>query len=413
MMMAASHSQGKIAVDKIFGANGQALQAINKYGKEKVVNCTQGVLLDENEVLVWLPTVEKTFHSLAPADVVGYAPIRGLPDFLESIIDYTFGEYKPNTFIEAVATSGGAGALHHSIWNYSEIGDTILTTDWFWSPYRVLCKEAMRELDVFTLFDAAGKFNMPSFTKKTAEILERQTHLQIILNTPAHNPTGYSLSDPDWDAVLECLKGFASDGSKRITLLIDAAYLDFTGDPSGRKFFKKFEKLPANLLIIVAVSMSKSFTMYGQRTGAMIGLSSDQDVIREFVNINEYTSRATWSNINRGAMKTLSTICRDKTLVDQVNSERVGYLRLIEKRAEVFINEAKQVGLTMLPYIAGFFLTIPSDQPDDVCNKLHEKNIFLVPLEKGVRLAVCAVPTRKISGVAAAIKQAVDEVAAN
>ena len=153
--------------------------------------------------------------------------------------------------------------------------------------------------------------------------------------------------------------------------------------------------------------------MYGQRTGAMIGISSDQEVIREFININEYTSRATWSNINRGAMKTLATICRDKDLMAQVDAERAGYLRIIEQRAAIFMNEAKQVNLAPLPYIAGFFLTVPSDKPDDVCSKLHEKNIFLVPLEKGVRLAVCAVPTHKIPGLAAAIKQAVDEVAAN
>ena len=159
--------------------------------------------------------------------------------------------------------------------------------------------------------------------------------------------------------------------------------------------------------------MSKSFTMYGQRTGAMIGISSDEEVIREFVNVNEYTSRATWSNINRGAMKTLATICRDKALVEQTASERDGYLRIIEKRASVFIKEAKQEGLITVPYIAGFFLTIPSDRPDAVCDKLHDSNIFMVPLEKGVRMAVCAVPTRKISGLAAAVKKACDEVARN
>ena len=43
--------------------------------------------------------------------------------------------------------------------------------------------------------------------------------------------------------------------------------------------------------------------MYGQRVGAMIGISGNEEVITEFKNINTYTSRATWSNINRACMK--------------------------------------------------------------------------------------------------------------
>jgi aromatic-amino-acid transaminase len=408
MLMAASHSQGKIAVDKIFGANAQALQAINKFGKAGVKNCTQGVLLDEEEKLVLLPTVEKVLRSLASADIAGYAPIRGLPEFLSSMIDITFGDYRPNTFLEAVATAGGTGALHHTIWNYSEIGDTVLTTDWFWSPYRVLCKDALRRLDVFTMFDPSGSFNVSALDAKIAAVLEKQSNLIIILNTPAHNPTGYSLSDTDWDEVLWCANKHAAGSGKRITLLVDAAYLDFSGDPSGRRFLKKFEGLPANILVVVAVSLSKSFTVYGQRTGAMIGVSSDAEAIGEFVNINEYSNRATWSNINRAAMKTLATVAQDPVLLAELTAEREGHLDIIRKRAGMFMAEAGQVGLECLPYIAGFFITLRANKPDLLCDRLHKDNIFLVPLDKGVRLAVCALPSAKIPGLAAAIKKAAD-----
>lgn len=64
----------------------------------------------------------------------------------------------------------------------------------------------------------------------------------------------------------------------------------------------------------------------------------------------------------------------------------------------------------MLPYVAGFFLSIPSNDSDAVCNKLHEDNIFAVPLAAGVRIAVCAVPKHKIKGMAAKVKAAMDFV---
>lgn len=406
MNIVASHALGKVAVDKIFGAGAKAQQAINQYGRDRVINGAQGVLLDDQEKLVCLPTVEKVLRSLSTADLISYAPIRGLPEFLSDVIDVTFEEYKPDAYIQSIATAGGAGALHHAIWNYSAIGDTVLTTDWFWSPYRVLCQDALRSLDVFALFDELGNFNLRDFEHKTVALLKQQDNVLVILNTPAHNPTGYSLSVAEWEAVIDVCRRYTGNADKKITLLVDAAYLDYTSDREGRKFFKAFENLPANIFIILAVSMSKSFTMYGQRTGAMIGISSDRQAIEEFVSVNEYTSRATWSNINRGAMKALTTVYRDKTLLSNLQNERSQYLRIIEERARIFIAEAKQVELETLPYLAGFFLTIPSAAPDEFCDRLNKENIFLVPLDKGIRIAVCAIPTHKIPGLAASIKKA-------
>lgn len=70
--------------------------------------------------------------------------------------------------------------------------------------------------------------------------------------------------------------------------------------------------------------------MYGQRTGAMIGVSSDKSVIDEFAAINQYTSRATWSNINRPAMRTLATIYSDPELLAKVCAERDYYYQMIK-----------------------------------------------------------------------------------
>ena len=45
----------------------------------------------------------------------------------------------------------------------------------------------------------------------------------------------------------------------------------------------------------------------------LIGVSSSKDQIQEFVDVNKFTSRSTWSNCNRGAMDTLATIYKDKS----------------------------------------------------------------------------------------------------
>ena len=109
-------------------------------------------------------------------------------------------------------------------------------------------------------------------------------------------------------------------------------------------------------------------------------------------------------------MKALAVIYQDKELLAKLEEERGEYYALIRKRADIFMDEAKKVNLHMLPYIAGFFLSIPTDQPDAVCEKLHEDNIFAVPLAKGIRIAVCAVTVGKITGMAGKIAKAIGAV---
>lgn len=409
--MAAPHAKGKSAQDKIFGANSAAVAAAAKYGADKVTNATIGAILDEDEKLVCLPTVEKVYRGLSTNELIAYAPISGLPDYLEGVLDAAFGESRPEGHIAAVATAGGTGVIHHAIWNYMSKGETALTSDWYWGPYNVLCKDMERKLDTYQMLDENNKYNLPALKAKVMELFAKQDNLLLIINTPAHNPTGYSLNDADMDGVINILKEATAGGVKTATLLLDIAYLDYAGEKNEvRKIFRKVSNLPSNILTVVAYSMSKGFTLYGQRTGAMIGISASKEVIEEFAAVNQYTSRATWSNINRPAMKTLATIYKTPELLAAVEKERAEYYQMIKARADLFTKEAKECGLQMLPYVAGFFISIPTKNSDAVCEKLHEANIFAVPLAAGVRIAVCAVPLKKIQGMAAKVQAAMQAI---
>ena len=119
----------------------------------------------------------------------------------------------------------------------------------------------------------------------------------LILNTPAHNPTGFALSEADWDAVLAIACKEAAQG-KRISILVDIAYIDYAGEKNDvRRFMKKFSSLPDKVFVMLAFSMSKGYTMYGQRAGALVGISANTSVIDEFNDVVLYSARAAWSNI--------------------------------------------------------------------------------------------------------------------
>ncbi|MFC2638913.1 MAG: aminotransferase class I/II-fold pyridoxal phosphate-dependent enzyme [Mitsuokella sp.] len=408
--MAASHAAGKRLKDAIFGANAACREAAEKYGAGKVTNATIGVMMDDAGKLASIPTMERMFRSLSIEDYMSYAPISGLPAYLDAVIDLTFAAHKPEGYFGAIATAGGTGAIHHAVANYAERGEEVLTSDWFWGTYNVICNECGSYLTNFKLFDEAQNFNLADFTAKVDALLMKQDSLLVILNTPAHNPTGFSLTEADWDGVLALAKKHAAKG-KKISILVDIAYIEYAGEKNEtRKFMEKFGSLPENVLIMFSFSMSKGYTAYGQRTGALIAVSASKEVIEEFKEINKYTSRATWSNINRGAMTLLTRIQQDKSALAQFEKERDAFYKMIQNRGALFMEESKACGLNALPYKGGFFLSVPAKDPRAVCEKLHDNLIFAVPLRLGIRIAACSVAASKMKGVAAKVRNALQAI---
>lgn len=405
--------RGKCAEDNIFAANNRAVALADEIGNDKVVNGTVGSILDEEGHLAVLDVVLEAYKRLTPRQICAYAPIKGYEKFLESCIDQCFGQSRPDGYIEACATPGGTGVLHHVIHNYAVPGDEILITDWHWGAYNSLIDYPNNKVSTFEFLNEEGQFNLVSFREKVDEILNRQKNLVIILNGIANNPTGYSMSVSEWQAAVDVLKAAVEGKDKNVILVPDVAYLDYSGEKEEcRKFFKVFGNLPKNILVIVAYTLSKGFTLYGQRQGAMIAVTSDKDVAKEFVDVNQYASRATWSNCNSAAQNVMIDICSDPEKIRRLDRERDVYYKLIQERAAVFVEEAKEAGVKIVPYISGFFITIPVEGAQKVCDLLEKENIFLVPMKKGIRLAVCSISKAKMKGLAAKVASAINEAGA-
>lgn len=408
--MVAKHAKWPAKADAIFAIAGKAQEAIKAHGKENVTNSTLGALMDDDGKLIAFESVFGTLKNMPSEEISAYAPIAGMPEYLEAVEETFFAGYKPDAHIRTVATPGGTGALKVAMWNYTEKGDEILTSDWFWSPYQTISEEAGRKISTFKLFSDEGNFNVVDFKEKFSAILEKQDRLMAIINTPAQNPTGYSVSDEEWDEILDFLKEQAKNPEKKIILLVDTAYIDFAGEADERReFFTKFSNLPENLFVMAAFSTSKGYTMYGLRLGAIIGISSNQEIADEFRVSALHSGRANWSNGNRGGMLVVSEIFNNKELFKQYTEEKNRNKVMLRKRAEAFVEAANEVDLEILPYRDGFFVSLPCDKPYEISEALTEKNIFMVPLAKGVRFAVCAVSEEKCRKAPKIIKEVMDQ----
>ena len=388
--MAAYNGRNIPEEDKVFSASKRAKAMAKEKGKNAVINATIGSLLDDEGNLVVMKSIDKAMKSLSASEYAEYAPIAGIEGFKKAILKATFGTCDIKSFTRVVATPGGTGAIRNTVANYSCPGDKVLTHNWHWAPYKNIVEEMGRGLECFDLFNECGEFNVEDFAYKVRKLTRNQEHLVIIINTPANNPTGYSLSIQDWNEIKNVLDEV--DKSKKIALLIDVAYIDFAGEETEtRQFFSVADNLGANILPIVAYSASKTFSLYGFRCAAMICMAHNPEVADEFERVCTFSSRASWSNSPRAPQTIIQKIFEDEKLLDETKSERAKYREMLQKRGDAFSEESEKVGLEILPFKAGFFVTIPCSDPEELCVKLEQKGVFLIPISGGVRVSIASI----------------------
>lgn len=411
--MVIESSVREAGTDPIFRVAGEAGKRTAQVGKEAVINSTIGALMDDDGDLVCFKEVYDVLKALPNNELANYAGIPGTPEFREKVVDACFKSHRPDGFISAVATPGGTGAVRHAIANYTEFGDKVLVPDWYWAPYRTIANENRRDVQEFSMFDENGKFNMESYKSVFSALLESQERVLSIMNTPAHNPTGHSLSDDEWKELIAFYTQLAeAHPESRQIILCDIAYIDFAGseDHDARAFMELLSGLPENILILYAFSASKSFTMYGLRNGALICVAPTQEIADEFDASCSFSTRGTWSNGTRGAMKTLVEIYSDDNLLQAFTAEQDFYRGMLQRRAKAFLDSAEKIGLEICDYHDGFFLSIPCENAAAVSEKLMEENFFIVALKKGLRFAPCAVSEKKCALAPELIKKAMTEV---
>ncbi len=397
-------------VDTVFEAASGAIEAIKKHGDAAVVNGAFGTYFDESGKLLTFNNVYEVFDQVDVIQKAKYASsIYGPPEYQAAVKQWLFGKHALAEEAEVIATPGGTGALASTVKNALSPGEILIQPNIGWGPYTTIAKEAQTPVETYEMFDGDA-FHIDSFKTVCESVMQRQGKVVVFVNDPCQNPTGYTLSSSEWDAMVEILIQLNTQGP--VVFVYDVAYVDFNGlKDAYKKNFERFYQLPENILTVIAFSASKTMTAYGMRVGAQVLISSNAPELRRFKSACGNTARGVWSTVNNGGMKMFSDLVLDAQKTLRYEQEREPYLALLKERAAIFVEEAKACGLPLYPYHEGFFATIRIDD-SVVKNELHlalkTHNIFFVNVYGGLRVALCAIPLNKMRGLAKRIKDVLD-----
>ena len=197
------------------------------------------------------------------------------------------------------------------------------------------------------------------------------------------------------------------------TLLIDAAYHMYAEEPHGwaqtlADALDSGVPWPENLLICFAISLSKSHTIYGMRTGALVYLHPERGSIDRLQDVMGVTGRQTWSAAPRVAQHVLSE------LHATAEGEMHGHWNATGSQ-HFFESEDNLCDIVSIPRgedqpkSRRFFAWYECEDPQRVVESCAQQHVYLVPLNGGVRIGLCAVPHHQIERVALALRDATEE----
>ncbi|WP_338174109.1 aminotransferase class I/II-fold pyridoxal phosphate-dependent enzyme [Candidatus Poseidonia alphae] len=418
MQFLSSHGKSKSGSDVIFSWFARYQNAAG--AGADAVNGTVGALLENDGSLAINTVVDSALREAPPVEFAAYAPLKGLPNFLDLAQTLALGEHR-NTLERlgvngmATASPGGSGALFLAASNFAEPGHSVLLRDRHWGPYSGFLKGCNLEIATYPLLPKNDEpdhphFDANGFQNALESLATTQSTVMTWLNDPAHNPTGLSLSSESRYALLNLFMESATRHEDvGHTLLIDAAYHLYADEPHGwaetiHEALDNGLPWPENLLICFAVSLSKSHTIYGLRTGALVCIHPDEATLEKLREVMGVTGRQTWSAAPRIAQYVLSEMHGSEEGGASWGKERDRLASLLIERRDAFVKACAELEVPVNPTHDGFFAWYECSDPVAVAEACADMHVYLVPLNGGVRIGLCAIPLEQIPKVAEALK---------
>lgn len=275
--------------DPILGLN----EAYNADARPHKVNLGVGVYYDEQGRIPLLRAVaeaeKQRVAALAPR---GYLPIEGIAAYDQAVQHLLFGA--ESSLVRdgraiTVQAVGGTGALKIGADFLKRLlpDAVVAISDPSWENHRALFESAGFPVQNYRYYDAASNgLNREGFLADLQALPERSV---VVLHACCHNPTGVDLQPADWQAVLDVVK------ARNLVPFLDIAYQGFgDGIEEDAQAVRLFAD--SGLTFLVSSSFSKSFSLYGERVGALTLVSESREESARVLSQVKRVIRTNYSN---------------------------------------------------------------------------------------------------------------------
>ena len=307
------------------------------------VNLGVGVYQDANGKLPVLECV-RTVEQQMGADPKprGYLPIDGLKTYTTEVAKLVHGadatEIAEGRLV-TIQTLSGTGALRVAgdFLHQLNPGAKLLLSDPSWENHNAVFTKSGFEVGTYT-YKAADRDGL-DFEGMIADLKAAAPGTVVVLHACCHNPTGYDLTDEQWDQVVQVV----TDGE--LVPLVDMAYQGFADGPEQDvKAIKKF--VAAGKPFLNTVSFAKNMSLYGERVGALQVTCTDAEEAARVLSQLKILIRTMVSSSPTHGAQVVATILADDALRSQWIGELAGMRDRIKEMRRKLVDGLAAAGVT-------------------------------------------------------------------
>ncbi|BBB67296.1 aminotransferase [Undibacterium sp. YM2] len=314
-------------------------EAFNADQNPAKVNLGVGVYYDDNGKVPLLECVKKAeailMEKFAPRT---YLPIEGLAAYDKAVQELVFGAdsdvVKEKRAITAQAIGGtGALKLGADFLQRFTPNSEVWISDPSWENHRALFESAGFKVNSYPYYDAATRgVNFAGMLDALKSMPEGSI---VLLHACCHNPTGADLTDDQWTDVIAVVT------QRNLIPFLDMAYQGFgDGIEADGKVVRRFAE--AGGALFVSNSFSKSFSLYGERVGALsIAASSAEEAARIMSQLKRVI-RTNYSNPPTHGGQVVATVLATPELRQLWEEELAGMRVRIREMRNAFVSKLKE-----------------------------------------------------------------------
>ncbi len=314
--------------DPILGLNEQFAADPNP----NKVNLGVGIYTDADGKLPLLDCVRAAEKMMAEAPKPrGYLPIDGMAAYDQATQALVIGDHpaRAEGRVATVQAVGGTGALTvgADLLQRMAPGATVLISDPSWENHRALFEAAGFTVDTYPYYDAVR--HGVAFDAMFDCLSAAAPGTVVVLHACCHNPTGCDLDAGQWKRVVAVL------AERKLVPFLDMAYQGF-GDGLFEDGLAVRLCLDAGLDCLVATSFSKSFSLYGERVGALSVVCASAEEARRVLSQLKRVIRSNYSNPPTHGASIVAHVLSTPSLRAQWEGELAGMRdRIKAMRAEL------------------------------------------------------------------------------
>ncbi len=309
-------------------------EAFNADTRANKVNLGVGVYYDDQGKLPLLAAVREAEKArLEDAPARGYLPIDGFVAYNREVQRLVFGADSPLLADGRVATFealGGTGGLRigADFLKRLQPESQVWISDPSWENHRALFEAAGFIVNTYPYYDAA------THGVNAKAMLEALDDLPagsiVVLHACCHNPTGVDLSPEQWHEVIATVR------ERRLVAFLDLAYQGFgDGIESDAAAVRLFAD--SGLPFFVASSFSKSFSLYGERVGALSIVTLDRDETARVISQVKRVIRANYSSPPTHGATIVASVLSTPALRTKWEEELAGMRNRIRRMREELV----------------------------------------------------------------------------